>query len=63
VKPLLAPVPLAGRVVTAEAVHPQVETARYLVEEKPAQYLFTVKDHQPTLNADSAGLQLEAFPP
>ena len=63
VKPLLAPVPLAGRVVTADALHPQVETARYLVEKKHAQYLCTVKDNQPTLKADIAGLQLEAFPP
>ena len=63
VKPLLDPVPLAGRVVTADALHTQVETARYLVEKKHAHYLFTVKDNQPTLKADIAGLQLEAFPP
>jgi hypothetical protein len=47
VKPLLDPVPLAGRVVTADALHTQVETARYLVEEKQAHDLFTVKDNQP----------------
>ena len=63
VKPLLDPVPLAGRVVTADALHTQVETARYLVEKKHAHYLFTVKDNQPTLKADIAGLQLEAVPP
>jgi uncharacterized protein DUF4338/DDE family transposase len=63
VKPLLDPLPLAGRVVTADALHTQVETARYLVEDKEAHYLFTVKDNQPTLKADIAGLQLEAFPP
>jgi hypothetical protein len=63
VKPLLDPVPLAGRVVTADALHTQVETARYLVEEKHAHDLFTVKDHQPTVKADIAGLHMEVFPP
>lgn len=63
VKPLLAPLPLAGRVGTADALPTQVETARSLVEDKHAHYLFTVKDNQPTLNADIAGLQMEAFPP
>lgn len=63
VKPLLDPLPLAGRVVTADALHTQVETARYLVEDKGAHYLFTVKDNQPTLKADIASLRMEAFPP
>lgn len=63
VKPLLDPLPIAGRVVTADALHTQVETARYLVEDKRAHYLFTVKDNQPTLKADIARLQMEASPP
>lgn len=63
VKPLLDPLQLAGRVVTADALHTQTETARYLVEDKQAHYLFTVKDNQPTLKADIASLQMEAFPP
>ena len=63
VKPLLDPIALAGRVVTADALHTQVETARYLVEDKQAHYLFTVKDNQPTLKADIASLQMEASPP
>jgi len=63
VKPLLDALPLAGRVVTADALHTQTETARYLVEDKEAHYLFTVKDNQPTLKADIASLQMEAFPP
>jgi len=50
VKPLLDPVGLVGAVVTLDALHCQRETARYLVEEKNADYLFTaVKDNQPTL--------------
>ena len=63
VKPLLDPIPLAGRVVTADALHTQQETARYLVEDKQAHYLFTVKDNQPTLKDDIAGLHMEASPP
>jgi len=60
---LLAPLPLEGAVVTADALHAQTETARYIVEEKKADYLFTVKDNQPTLKQDIADLHLEAFPP
>jgi hypothetical protein len=33
------------------------------VEQTHAHDLFTVNDHQPTLKAAIAGLQLEAFPP
>jgi hypothetical protein len=60
---LLAPLPLAGAVVTADALHTQTETARFLVEEKGADYVFTVKDNQPTLRDDIAALRLDAFPP
>lgn len=63
VKPLLDAMELTGRVVTADALHTQTETARYLVEDKKAHYLFTVKDNQATLKADIARLQMEAFPP
>ncbi len=60
---LLAPLPLAGAVVTADALHTQTETARFLVEEKQADYVFTVKENQATLKQDIATLQLDAFPP
>ena len=63
VKPLLDPLPLAGKVVTGDALHTQVETARYLVEDKQAHYLFTVKDNQPGLKADIEALHLNAIPP
>jgi len=62
-QPLLADLPLAGAVVTADALHTQAATARYLVEEKKADYVFTAKDNQPTLKADIAALGLDAFPP
>jgi hypothetical protein len=60
---LLAPLPLAGAVVTADALHTQAETARFLVETKHADYVFTVKENQATLKQDIAALQLDAFPP
>ena len=60
---LLAPLPLRGRVVSADALHTQRETARYLVEDKQAHYLFTVKDNQPTLLDNIATLPWARFPP
>lgn len=63
VVPLLKDLDIEGSVVTADAMHTQKETARYIVEEKKADYLFTVKDNQPSLRDDIALLQLEAFPP
>jgi hypothetical protein len=60
---LLAPLAIEGAVVTTDAMHAQKETARYVVEVKKADYLFTVKDNQPTLKQDIADLHLEAFPP
>jgi hypothetical protein len=60
---LLDPLPLAGAVVTADALHTQQETARYLVEDKKADYLLIVKDNQPTLHQDIADLDWKAFPP
>jgi len=63
IKPLLAPLALNGRVVTADALHTQRETARFLVEDKQAHYLLTVKDNQPTLYADLKALSPAHFPP
>lgn len=60
---LLEPLPLEGAVVIADAMHTQESTARFLVEQKKTDYLFTVKDNQPTLKQDIADLHLEAFPP
>jgi hypothetical protein len=60
---LLAPLPLQGTVVTADALHTQKETARYRGEEKKADYLFIAQDNQPTLRQDIADLQMESIPP
>ncbi len=63
VKPLLDTMELTRRVVTADALHTQIETAQYLVEEKGAHYLFTVNDNQPTFKADIASIHMDASPP
>ncbi|EQD78961.1 transposase, IS4, partial [mine drainage metagenome] len=60
VKPALAPLDIAGRVLTLDALHTQVDTARYIVEEKHAHYVLTVKGNQPTLKADIDLLNLQA---
>ncbi len=48
-------------VVTADALHTQTETARYLVEDKKSDYVFTVKDNQPMLKQDMNDLHLEVL--
>lgn len=63
VAPLLKDLEIQGAVVTADAIHTQKKTARFIVEQKKADYLFTVKDNQPGLRDDIALLHLEAFPP
>jgi len=62
-KPLLEGVELEGRTVTADAMHTQKEFARFLVEEKNADYVLIAKDNQPTLKADIQLLHLESFSP
>jgi predicted transposase YbfD/YdcC len=60
--PLLDPLDLAGVVVTADALHTHPEAAEFLVTEKHAHYLFTVKANQPTLLACCAGLPWRDVP-
>jgi hypothetical protein len=48
---LLAGLDLAGVVVTADALHTHAAAAEFLVTDKHAHYLFTVKANQPTLLA------------
>ena len=63
VKPLLDDVDITGALVTADAMHVQKETVRYLVEDKHADYLFTaVKDNQPSLFAALDALDWEHAP-
>jgi hypothetical protein len=63
VAPLLSELDIQGSVVTADALLTQREIARHLVQDKGADYVFTVKDNQPTLRADIQALQLEGSPP
>jgi Transposase DDE domain. len=63
IKPLLAPLKIAGSIITADAMHTQTDTARFIVEEKIADYVFTVKDNQKELNKEIRALSLESFPP
>lgn len=62
-QPLLQPMQLAGKVVTADAMHTQRGHAEFLVKEKHADYVFTVKKNQPTLLADLEALSQDAFSP
>ncbi len=63
IKRLLGPLNIEGVTVTADAMHTQRKTARFIVEEKKADYLFTVKDNQPTLRDDIAALDEGDFSP
>lgn len=63
VRPLLAGLGIEGALVTADALHVQKDTARFLVEEKKADYLFTaVKENQPGLFAALDALAWENAP-
>jgi predicted transposase YbfD/YdcC len=53
---LLEELDITGTVVTADALHTQTETARFLVEDKKAHYVLTVKANQPTLYANCRAL-------
>lgn len=49
-RPLLAPLDIAGQVITADPMHTQQDAARFIVETKAGHYLFGVKANQPTLH-------------
>jgi predicted transposase YbfD/YdcC len=59
---LLDRIDLLGALVTADAMHTQKGHARYLVEQRGAHYLLTVKNNQPTLRAQLAGLPWSEVP-
>ena len=61
---LLRDVDIQGKVVTADALHTQRETARFLVDDKKADYLFTaVKGNQRKLRDQLTCLSWGDFPP
>lgn len=62
-RPLLEDLDIAGSLVTADAMHTQRDHARFVVEEKRADYLFQVKDNQPSLLAAIKAVPAEDFSP
>ncbi len=61
-RPLLEPLPLAGVVVTADAMQTQREHARWLTEDKDAFYLLPVLGNQPGTYAALDALNWEDTP-
>ena len=56
-KPLLAPLPLAGAVITSDAMQANRDNALFVRKEKGAHWLWPILGNQPNLNA-----QLNALP-
>ena len=61
-RPLLAPLPLDGVVVTSDAMQANRENALYLRKAKNAHYLWPVLGNQPTLNEALNALPWERHP-
>jgi predicted transposase YbfD/YdcC len=61
-QPLLDGLHLAGRVITADAMHTQREHADWLVTQKHAAYILIVKANQPTLHHQLASLPWRDIP-
>jgi predicted transposase YbfD/YdcC len=61
-KPLLAPLPVDGAVITADAMQSNRDNALFLRKAKNAHYLFPVLGNQPTLNATLNLLAWEDVP-
>lgn len=61
-KPLLEPLPLAGVVITADAMQATRENARWLTEDKRARYLLPVLGNQPRLYDALDALPWESTP-
>ena len=62
-QPLLNDLDLKGKVVTADAMQTHVKHAKYLVEEKGADYLFVVKGNQKNLLASIEAIDEDDFSP
>ena len=61
-RPLLEGLDLAGRVITADAMHTQRDHADWLVTHKHAAYLLVVKANQPTLHHQLSTLPWRDIP-
>ena len=62
-KPLLEPMELKGMIVTADALQTQVENARFIVEDKDADYIFPVKQNQGNLFETIRNIEEDDFSP
>jgi len=62
-RPMLQDVPLDGVVVTADAMQAQQDAARFLTQEKGADYFFSLKGNQPSVQEAAARSLDRAFPP
>jgi predicted transposase YbfD/YdcC len=61
-KPLLAPLPLDGVLITADAMQANRDNALFLREAKNARYLWPILGNQPGLNAQLNALPWETAP-
>ena len=62
-RPLFGDVDITGALVTADALHCQDDHARFLVEEKHADYLLQVKENRPKLLEAIKAIPAEDFSP
>lgn len=60
-RPMLTAVPLDGVVVTADAMQAQQDAGRFLVQEKGADYFFSLKGNQPSVQAKAERLLDSVF--
>jgi predicted transposase YbfD/YdcC len=61
-KPLLAPLDLAGAVITFDALHSVQDHAKWLVEAKKAHYIAVIKANQPIAHAQISALPWNTIP-
>lgn len=62
-RPMLQEVPLDNVIVTADAMQAQQDAARFLTQEKGADYFFSLKGNQPSVQDAAERLLNRAFPP
>ena len=62
-RPMLQDVDLRGVVVTSDAIQTQQDAARFLTQEKGADYFLSLKGNQPSVQAAAARSLARAFPP
>ena len=62
-RPMLDPIDLDGVMVTADAMQAQQDGARFLVQEKGADYFFSLKGNQPSVREAAERHLNRSFPP